>query len=167
MDTRDGKIGKELLQLLGMLRGRLELALALLAVLDLRTDNEHLMALFNLLSDEAVQPWPITLRYGEGVHLLASRRQFVEHRHAKIVENHQRVGARDRCRRHDKNMRVRTLVMQRAPLRNAKAMLFVRDSQRQITEFNILGEQRVCTYNNVAAPSGKRGLYRAFFFGFH
>ena len=125
------------------------------------------MPLFDLLSDKSVQPRAVAFRYGKSIHLFTSRRQLVEHRNGKIAENDQRIGSRDRGRRHDENMRVRALAMQRAPLRNAEAVLFVRDRQRQIIKRNIFREQRVRTDDNVAAPPGKRGLYRAFLPGFH
>ena len=163
VDAGDLQLRELLCQLLRVLLGGFELALALLVVLDLRTDDEALPSLPRQLADEAVQACAVALVHGEGVHLLPSGRQLVDDRYVEIAVDHQRERARDGRGGHDEHVRPLGFADERRALAHAEAVLLVRDDQAEAGILHVLGKKGVRADHEVIFSSFNRGLRLALF----
>ena len=141
---RDPQIGEGLLlQGSGIGRHGLPLVGEVVAVAHQRTHDEYLMALGHLLTDEAVQPRPIPLVHGKGIHPLPSRRKLVDDGHIQIAVDDQRQRPGDGGGGQHQHMGILRLLAKRRPLGHAEAVLLVGDDQSQLLILHILCQQGV------------------------
>ena len=142
------------------------LVVHLFRFLDERIHYEYLPPGVNLLAHEFVDFAPLVLAYVGGDYGLASRGEFVYHRHVEVAVESHRKGAGDGGRRHHQDVR-RNLRFgpQSRPLVHTEAMLLVYHRQPQIGELHLVFYQGVCAEHQVDGAVGQTGIDLATLFG--
>ena len=113
------------------------------------------MALLHLAADKSVDSDPVALPHQEGIHLLPSRRQLVQHGHLQIAVHQQRQRPGDGGGRHNQQMGVVPLGGQGRPLVHAEAVLLVGNHQPQLPEHRGLGQQGVGAHRHRRRAVGQ------------
>ena len=167
VDAGDAQLGEGEGQLFGVLLGGLQLDRQIFVFLHHGADHKDLTALAHLLADKAVEPLPVALVHGKGVHLLPPGGQLVDDRHVQIaVDNQGKSAGNGRCG-HDQHMGPLPLSDQGGALAHAEAVLLVRHHQTQPGVFHILAEQGVGPYDQIKFPVFQRLFCQALFLCAH
>ena len=125
VDTCGPELGKCIRKLLRMLLGGFEMHSQVVIFLNHGTYHIYLSALAYKLSYEIVEPFPVALIYGKGVHLLSPGRQLVQNRDVQIPVHYKSKCAGDRRCRHDQNMGASAFAYQGRALTYAEAVLLI------------------------------------------
>ena len=139
----DVELRKALLQVLRVFLGRFELDRQLLIFLHHGADDKDLTPPVAEFADEAVEPRPIALVHGEGIHLLPSRRELIHDGDVQVTVNDQGQCAGDRGRGHDQHVGPPGFPDESGALLDAETVLFVRDDQAEIAVLHIGAEKGV------------------------
>ena len=149
MQQADPKIGEDLgPQALRLLFSRPNLQSV--PLVDRRAYDEGLASGPNLSADEVVG---LRALFGRARHPSgygpASRWELVERRHIQVPVVGERERPGDRGGRHDENVGVGALLLQRDPLVDPEAMLFVDDDEGEVRELDSLFDEGVGPHRQV------------------
>ena len=167
MDAADLQLREYRRQLSRVLLGGFQLYRQLLVLLHHGAYNKHLPSLLHLFADKAVEPCPVALVYGEGVHLLPSRRQLVNDGKIQIAVDDQCQGPGDRGGGHDQHMGLDSLPGEGRSLVYPETVLLIRHHQGQPVVFHIVADQGVGAHDQVQLPLLQLGLDLPFLFCAH
>lgn len=110
---------------------------AFLIHLDERADDVGLTARFNLTAHVVVDEFAPVGTAHKGADGLASRRQLLDERDIEVAVDGQGHRARDWRRRHDEHIgHMCALLLEFGALRDAEAVLFVRDDEAEAREMH-------------------------------
>ncbi len=140
----------------GLLLGGLPVALVRLV--DERTDDEGLVAGAQLLADQLEGSLPLTLTDHPGLHGPATGRQLAERRRVEVAVGGQREGARYRRRGHVEDVRsepVGRLRVERPALLDTEAVLLVDDAEPEAGKADRRLDQRVGADGEAELAAGE------------
>ena len=160
MDAADLQLREHCRQLGRVFLGGFQLHRQLLVLLHHGADHKHLPPLLHLLADKTVEPCPVALVHGEGVHLLPPGGQFVNDGQIQIAVYDQGQGPGDGRGGHDQHVGLGPLPGEGGALVHAEAVLLICHHQGQPVIFHILTDQGMGAYDQVQLPLLELGFYR-------